>query len=901
VRVERVRIQHFGSIDRLDSGRDALGSLVVVTGPNESGKTTFFNFLTTALYGFQPASADKHPYSPWTGESIDGQLTLKLDTGTRVEVHRKLRSSPWGRLRSDQGEEDIRNRPLPFLDHVPRSVFTQVFALTLQELSRLEGATWSTIQDRMIASMVSDDVRSAREVAEELRSEAGSLWRPNRRGRQAVRELAEQIRELQSARRDAAELDRQLRDRDRELAGARVRLDALKAERELATRTGSRFERLLPGKRKLKLIQDLESRLLPDLDDSAFPPDATTELERLTEQTDELAERIERIDARLDETRRRVRGFGSSERAVLDAEDRLRSAIEGVEGARAAGATLQGLEDDVRTLEHKARDQARELFRVPFEQLDRERLRTVPISEVDSAVKRLYAVREELRLRKEAGASLPGDDHPPARDWIVAIVACSLGTLFMAYGVMSSWTPGWALGGGLLGIGVTTLVRWLRRRRASLASEHARQHAQAALHRLTRSEAEAAARLRELLHDLPMHASQRESPPLGLGGRFEHVARLLEELHHKSARLPALRTTVAEAERAATKLAEELGVSVEGDHPASALGRSLTMASAARDDAARARRDLGALEKERLAVEERRDRAAATLSALRKRLSTLGEGDVENGVERLRRHREARVRLDRAIQELAQTFGDEGALHEEIEDLESEAGPLTEEALAVLRGRMRDLNEQIEDLRGDVTARERDLAHLRQGPSVAEIDGEIEALQQERERLAMERDRRVFLARLLEEADRRFRARHQPDVIRRSAEYVEAITDGRYQRLAMGSNGSSGKLFVQRGAGRKLDVTGPLSTGTREQIYLALRLAVVDHLDEGSERLPLFLDESFVNWDAQRRDRTFRLLRRISDRRQVFVFTCHRGMADRLEAMGARVVRLGMEEQVELW
>jgi uncharacterized protein YhaN len=214
---------------------------------------------------------------------------------------------------------------------------------------------------------------------------------------------------------------------------------------------------------------------------------------------------------------------------------------------------------------------------------------------------------------------------------------------------------------------------------------------------------------------------------------------------------------------------------------------------------------------------------------------------------------------------------------------------------------MRELNERIEDLRGDVTARDRDLAHLRKGPSVAEIDGEIEALQEERTRLGRERDRRVLIARIVEEADRRFRARHQPDVIRRSAEYVEAITNGRYQRLAMGSNGSSGKLFVQRGTGRKLDVTGPLSTGTREQIYLALRLAVVDHLDEGSERLPLFLDESFVNWDAQRRDRTFRLLRRISERRQVFLFTCHGEMADRLEAMGARIIRLGMEEQVELW
>ena len=47
----------------------------------------------------------------------------------------------------------------------------------------------------------------------------------------------------------------------------------------------------------------------------------------------------------------------------------------------------------------------------------------------------------------------------------------------------------------------------------------------------------------------------------------------------------------------------------------------------------------------------------------------------------------------------------------------------------------------------------------------------------------------------------------------------------------------------------------PVSTGTLEQAYLSLRLAIVDHLDRGGERLPLFVDEVFVNWDQERRAR----------------------------------------------
>ncbi|MBT8337817.1 MAG: hypothetical protein KJO11_14525, partial [Gemmatimonadetes bacterium] len=88
------------------------------------------------------------------------------------------------------------------------------------------------------------------------------------------------------------------------------------------------------------------------------------------------------------------------------------------------------------------------------------------------------------------------------------------------------------------------------------------------------------------------------------------------------------------------------------------------------------------------------------------------------------------------------------------------------------------------------------------------------------------------------------------------------------------------------------EVAEPLSTGTREQVYLALRLALVAHLDEGGERLPLFFDEVFVNWDPERRERGLDLLVRTAAERQVFLFTCHPDWADRAVARGATRWRL---------
>jgi uncharacterized protein YhaN len=83
-----------------------------------------------------------------------------------------------------------------------------------------------------------------------------------------------------------------------------------------------------------------------------------------------------------------------------------------------------------------------------------------------------------------------------------------------------------------------------------------------------------------------------------------------------------------------------------------------------------------------------------------------------------------------------------------------------------------------------------------------------------------------------------------------------------------------------------------VSTGTLEQAYLSLRLAIVDHLDQGGECLPLFVDEVFVNWDRERRGRGIEVLGSLSRNRQLFVFTCHPELAEQFSGRGAAVLEL---------
>ena len=66
-----------------------------------------------------------------------------------------------------------------------------------------------------------------------------------------------------------------------------------------------------------------------------------------------------------------------------------------------------------------------------------------------------------------------------------------------------------------------------------------------------------------------------------------------------------------------------------------------------------------------------------------------------------------------------------------------------------------------------------------------------------------------------------------------------------------------------------------LSTGTRELLYLAIRLGYVLHYCRQTEPLPIVMDDVLVNFDDARARSTLEALREVSQQVQILFFTCH--------------------------
>ena len=90
-------------------------------------------------------------------------------------------------------------------------------------------------------------------------------------------------------------------------------------------------------------------------------------------------------------------------------------------------------------------------------------------------------------------------------------------------------------------------------------------------------------------------------------------------------------------------------------------------------------------------------------------------------------------------------------------------------------------------------------------------------------------------------------------------------------------------LCIDNSRGNPLPVD-KLSRGTRELIFLALRLALVSSYKRRGANMPIVLDDVFVNFDDNRARAAAKVLVDISNSgQQMLVFTCHKRIRDRTD------------------
>ena len=97
---------------------------------------------------------------------------------------------------------------------------------------------------------------------------------------------------------------------------------------------------------------------------------------------------------------------------------------------------------------------------------------------------------------------------------------------------------------------------------------------------------------------------------------------------------------------------------------------------------------------------------------------------------------------------------------------------------------------------------------------------------------------------------------------------ISKISEGKYTKV--GINDDKG-LIVENEFGEYIPAE-LLSVGTIDQLYLSLRLSMID--DMSKEKMPIMLDEAFAYYDDERLENILKFLNDNMNEHQVIIFTC---------------------------
>ena len=127
---------------------------------------------------------------------------------------------------------------------------------------------------------------------------------------------------------------------------------------------------------------------------------------------------------------------------------------------------------------------------------------------------------------------------------------------------------------------------------------------------------------------------------------------------------------------------------------------------------------------------------------------------------------------------------------------------------------------------------------------------------------------------LLMQAQRRFQERAQGPMLERASGYFRRMTDGAFTRLKTDATAEKQVLLAERAQGGSIG-TEAMSEGTRDQLYLALRLAAVSLRRDAGVELPMVLDDVLMTSSDGRAGCVLQALAEFSQGGQVVVFTHH--------------------------
>ncbi len=127
---------------------------------------------------------------------------------------------------------------------------------------------------------------------------------------------------------------------------------------------------------------------------------------------------------------------------------------------------------------------------------------------------------------------------------------------------------------------------------------------------------------------------------------------------------------------------------------------------------------------------------------------------------------------------------------------------------------------------------------------------------------------------MFEKTREEFQKERQPDLIKSASKHLSELTLGRYTsvRAVIGEKDQDLEVIESTGTTK---LANELSRGTAEQLFLAMRFALIEEYSQNAEPVPIILDDILVNFDPRRAQAACKVIMKLSQKFQIIFLTCH--------------------------
>jgi uncharacterized protein YhaN len=321
------------------------------------------------------------------------------------------------------------------------------------------------------------------------------------------------------------------------------------------------------------------------------------------------------------------------------------------------------------------------------------------------------------------------------------------------------------------------------------------------------------------------------------------------------------------------------------------LERSVSALHAKADEHDRRRTRRDGLTEQRTAVEIELNTTQRDLEAAQAEIElALAAADCDDvsGLPEIEA-RASRARILRSeITEIEQQVAHvgEGQLSELLDDAAEFDRDGAAQELAELRERAEELREQRDGLKERIGEQKRELHEAETDTAPVQAAQDVELARAAVEEAAIAYAKAKLSATVVWRAIDRYRRLHQGPLLHRANELFKRLTLGSFVELFVDlERGES--VLIGRQRDRVLKRVPEMSKGTREQLFLALRIAAIERYVSTSGPVPVIFDDVFIESDLPRSERIFGALGELATKTQVIVLTHH----DHLIEVGRRALR----------